>query len=474
MAEKILNLKLKYKDKILDIARQKRDFTGSFIIGSSKYIFWQILDKAFPDKYSLINKSGSSYKLKLREGMDITIKKNNQELTKDDLRRANLLKGNTLTMDPSTIGAVTFGEDWKIEYNFIEPYRYVATREELTIAKQFAKASPLSPQEKFTRIFVILGVLATWIGLYIAESNYVPPVKLNFTERLQMIEEYATQVQAEVTEEVVGPTETGPKSREEMEEEVTEQVEQAQAMSSAEFEQEFGLTLGDGISGMPGGEGVGDFSNELLEVTEVSEIVVAGTGPGTGSGPKATRGASDLDVAGAGGFDLEGVGDGLGDIGGLEGLDLGGTGGFEEVDLASLGGDVGSYNVTKVESKAQFQAVKKRFAGIKMVKEGTIKIEEMTPEAKTELANIDNVVSTYKPQITKLFTVESMLMDMYGTIEFSLIISASGRVEAVDMEVADGSYFTDNFLRKCRQIILNWKIKVKEPIGYSFRMKFYK
>jgi len=245
-------------------------------------------------------------------------------------------------------------------------------------------------------------------------------------------------------------------------------------MSSAEFEQEFGLTLGDGISGMPGGEGVGDFSNELLEVTEVSEIVVAGTGPGTGSGPTATRGASDLDIAGAGGFDLEGVGDGLGDIGGLEGLDLGGTGGFEEVDLASLGGDVGSYNVTKVESKAQFQAVKKRFAGIKMVKEGTIKIEEMTPEAKTELANIDNVVSTYKPQITKLFTVESMLMDMYGTIEFSLIISASGRVEAVDMEVADGSYFTDNFLGKCRQIILNWKIKVKEPIGYSFRMKFYK
>ena len=474
MVEKILNLKLKYKDKILDIARQKRDFSKSFIIGSNKFIFWQILDKAFPDKYSLISKSGSSYRLKLREGMDITIKKDNQELTKDDLRRANLLKGNTLTLDQSTIGAVTFGGDWKIEYNFIEPYRYVATREELTVAKQFAKASPLSPQEKFTRIFVTLGVLVTWIGLYIAESNYVPPVRLDFAERLLRIEEYATQVEVGEVEEVVGPTETGPKSREEMEEEVTEQVEQAQAMSSKEFEQEFGLTLGDGISGMPGGEGVGDFSNELLEVTEVSEIVVAGTGPGTGSGPVATRGASDLDVAGAGGFDLEGVGDGLGDIGGLEGLDLGGTGGFEEVDLASLGGDVGSYNVTKVESKAQFQAVKKRFAGIKMVKEGTIKIEEMTPEAKTELANIDNVVSTYKPQITKLFTVESMIMDMYGTIEFSLIISASGRVEAVDMEVADGSYFTDNFLGKCRQIILNWKIKVKEPIGYSFRMKFYK
>jgi hypothetical protein len=243
MAEKILNLKLKYKDKILDIARQKRDFTKSFIIGSNKFIFWQILDKAFPDKYTLISKSGSSYKLKLREGMDVTIKKDNQELTKEDLRRANLLKGNTLTLDPSTIGVVTFGGDWKIEYNFMQPYRYVATREELTIAKQFAKTSPLSPQEKFTRIFIIMGVLVTWIGLYIAESNYVPPVRLDFLERLQKIEEYATLIEVGEVEEVVGPTETGPKSREEMEEEVTEQVEQAQAMSSAEFEKEFGLTV---------------------------------------------------------------------------------------------------------------------------------------------------------------------------------------------------------------------------------------
>ncbi len=473
MTDKILSLKLKYKEKYLDTARYKRDFHNKFFIGSGKHLFWQILDKAFPDKYALLSKKGSSFMLKLREGMEVSIKKNNQELSRDDLERANLLKGNYLTLDPSTSGKVSFGEKWAIEYSFSSQYVYVPTAEELMIAKQFARFSPLTPQQKFTRIFILLGILVTGVGLYIAESFYEPPIEIDFAERLSRIEDFATQVTPEIVEEIeeVGPDETvrGP---EETEEDISEQVEQAAAMSSSEFEQEFGLSLG---SGMPGGEGSEDFSNVLLEVTEVSEIVAAGTGgQASSSSQQATRGSSELDVAGASGFDLEGLGDGLGDIGGMEELNLGGTGGFEEVDLASLGGTVGNYQVTKVESKKQFAAVRRRFAGIKIVKEGSIKLEEMTPEAKTELANIDQIVSAYKPQITKLFAVESMIMDMYGTIEISIIISGSGTVEAVDIDMIKGSYFTDTFLSKCRQIVMNWKIKVKEPIGFSFRMKFYK
>ena len=143
--------------------------------------------------------------------------------------------------------------------------------------------------------------------------------------------------------------------------------------------------------------------------------------------------------------------------------------------MAGLGGDVGNYNITKIESKAQFSAVKKRFAGIKMVSEGSITVKQtISPQTKSIIADIDRVVSTYKPQIAKLFGIETMMMDMYGTLEFSLIISKSGKVEAVDIEATQGSYFTDSFLSKCREIIMNWKIPVKDPIGYSFRMKFMK
>ncbi|MDA3814101.1 MAG: hypothetical protein PF570_07605 [Candidatus Cloacimonetes bacterium] len=475
MVDKVLNLKLKYKDKVLDVARHKRDFTNKFYIGNDRDLFWQILDKAFPRRYNLISKIGSSFKLKLRDDMSVTVIKDNQELGIDDLKRANLMKGKSLTLDPSTTGHIDFSGSWEIEYSFINAYTYTPTMQEISIAKQFAKFPPPTPQQKFTRIFVILGLLVTWAGLYFAESTYVPPLKVDFAERMQRIEDFATQVQPEIMEVETEGTVDVPvgKSREEMEVEVTEQVEQAQAMTSAQFEQEFGLALDVG-GGIQGGTGTGDFSNELLEVTEVSEIVAQGSGgPGAGTGPKARRGATDLDLAGSGGFDLEGSGDGLGGLGDMEGLGLGGTGGFEEVDMASLGGDVGSYNITKVESRAQFKAVQKRFAGIKMVKEGSIQVKQTTsPQTKSIVADIDRVVATLRPQIEKLFARETMIMEMYGTVEFSIIINKNGKVEAVDTESIKGSYFTDSFLTKCREIILNWKIPVKDPIGYSFRMKF--
>ena len=474
MADKVLNLKLKYKDKVLDIVRQNRDFTKKFYIGNDRDLFWQILDKAFPKRFNLISKMGSSFKMNLLDDMNVIVRKDNQELGMDDLKRANLIKGKILTLDPSTTGSIDFGESWEIEYSFSRPYTYALSVQEINIAKQFAKFPPSTPQQKFTRIFIILGLIATWLGLFVVESTYIPPPTIDFAERMQRIEDLATQIQPDIVTdaEVESTTDTQVgKSREEMEEEVTEQVEYAQEMTSAQFEQEFGLSLDVG-AGIQGGTGTGDFSNELLEVTVVSEVVAAGSG---GPGTKARRGAADLDIAGSSGFDLEGTGDGLGGLGDMSGLDLGGTGGFEEVDMASLGGNVGSYNITKVKSKAQFSAVKKRFAGIKMVSEGSIKVKQtISPQTKSIVADIDRVVATYKPQISKLFGVESMMMDMYGTIEFSIIINKNSKVEAVDIDVIKGSYFTDSFLSKCREIIMNWKIPVNDPIGYSFRMKFMK
>ena len=480
MAEKELNLKLKYKDIILDIVRQNRDFTKKFYIGNDRDLFWQILDKAFPRRFNLISKKGSSFTMNLRDDMKVIVKKDNQELGMDDLKRANLVKGKTLTLDPSTVGSIDFGNSWGIEYSFSKSHTHTLSTHEINIAKQFAKFPPSTPQQKFTRIFIILGLIATWFGLFIVESTYIPPLAMNFTERMQRIEDFATQIQPDIITdvEVESTTEIQTqvgKTREEMEEEITEQVEYAQEMTSAQFEQEFGLALDVG-AGIQGGTGTGDFSNELLEVTEVSEIVAASSGgPGVGSGPKARRGVVDLDIASSDGFDLEETGDGLGGLGDMAGLDLGGTGGFEEVDMANLGGNVGDYNITKVKSKAQFLTIKKRFSDIKMVSEESIEVKQtISSQTKSIVADIDKVVATYKPQIVKLFEVESMMMDMYGTIEFSIIINKNSKVEAVDIEVIKGSYFTDSFLSKCREIILNWKIPVNDPIGYSFRMKFMK
>jgi len=468
---KILNLQLKYKNKKLDEARYGRDFTSKFQIGSDKHIFWQILDKAFPPKYTLINKKGNNFTMQLREGMDLSVTKNGKELSKDDLKRENILKGNVLNLEENAEGSISFSSQWTIDFFYKEPFVYKASPEELALARQFAKFPPLTHEQKFTRIFLILGLLFTAIGLFIGEATYVPPEAVGIRERLNRLEEIATRVEPEIIEEVEPEFTRG--EREIGEEEVEEAEETTQEVTSEDFKKMFGLDLGAGEIGDA------DLSSELLEVTQVDEIVAAtstepGSGPGGGTGPGTQQpgGGTVLDdFVGSSGL---APGEGLGDLGGLEGLDLGQGTGFEEVDLADLGGDVGKFDITKIESKAHFETVKKRFAGIKAVKEGSIQVKDVAPETRTEIANIKNQVNTYKPQITQLYTVESMIMEMYGRIEFVIIIEADGKVVAVDFNISKGSYFSESFLKKARNIILQWNIKVRNPIQYTFPMTFMK
>jgi hypothetical protein len=467
MAKKILNLQLNYKGKYLDTVRYERDFNSSFYLGKNKHLFWQIDDPKFPEKYKFLAKAGSKFKLFLQEGMHLQVNKNGRELSEDELKKENMLRGNALVIDPNTEGKIDFPNDWSVQYFFKEPYKFVPKQEHLAIHKQFAKSPKPSEEEKFTRIFIILGLLITAVGLFIGELAYEPPEEISFTERFQRIQETATRVETEVVPEVAEVEEPTKTRKQESEEEAQEVVEEAAEMTSAEFAAEFGLEFG----GIEGGEGTDSFEGELLEVTEVGEIVASG--PGSGASSKVKKGAAELDMAGSG-FDLGSADDGLGELGGLDGLDLGGNGGFEEVDMASLGGDIGNFKTTKVTSKAQFQAIRKKYAGIKMVQEGSIELKEQTAAEKTEYANIQQIVNAYKPQITKLFTSETMMMDMYGTLKFNLIIDSNDKVEAVDIEVADGSSFSDSFLKKAEQIIMNWTIKVERPVGYSFSMTFYK
>ncbi|MCF7793864.1 MAG: hypothetical protein K9N09_08835 [Candidatus Cloacimonetes bacterium] len=467
MQNKILNLKLKYKNKYLDIARYKRDFDNQFYLGSDKNLLWQILDDSFPEKFKLINRRKDRFELKLWEDMDILVKEGDQILSKQQLKEEGLLEDGVLQLQQNQMGRIKFLDNWEIEYSFTKPYRMILTEAEKQIAKTFATFTKLSSQEKFTRIFIFLGMIFTIGGLLLFEAGYQPPEVVGLADRLSRIEDIATRVEVAPVEEVE-PQETTYTRREAREEEVTQQVRQAARMTSEEFESEFGLSLDASLSG--GSEE--ELNNQLLEITEVQEIVSSGDGSNVTSTPKITRGASELDVISS---KVElGDGDGLGDLGGLEGIDLDSESGFEEIDLANLGGNMGQYNVTKIGSKKKFEEIKKRFSGIKMMQEGNIEIKEMAPQEKTQLAHIDKIVSAYKPQIVKLFTTESMMIDMYGSLEFALIISPSGQVEAVDIKQIEGSYFTPTFINKCREIILNWDITVQEAVGYSFRMKFYK
>lgn len=465
MENKILNLKLKYKNKYLDIAKYKRDFHNQFYLGSDKMLLWQILDETFPEKFCLISRKKNQFQLNLWEEMDILVKEDNKIYPKHKLIREGILTNGVMQLKPNQMGRIKFLQDWEIEYNFSEPYRVVLSEEEKKEVKKFAHFSKVPAQDSFTRIFLLLGIIFTVGGLLLFESKYEPPLETDLAYRLSKIDYIATRVEIPIPET---KQQESPQPREARKEEVTQQIHQAARMTSEEFQAEFGLSLNASLSG--GNEE--ELNNQLLEITEVQEIISSGESYVSTSAPQITRGASELDVISS---KVElGEGDGLGDLGGLDGVDLSNDSGFEEIDLANLGGNIGQYNITKIESKKKFEEIKKRFSGIKMMQEGNIEIAEMQPQEKTQLANIDKVVSAYKPQIIKLFTTESMMIDMYGTLEFSLIIGLNNQVEAVDINQIEGSYFTATFITKCKEIILNWKITVQEPVGYSFRMKFYK
>ncbi len=468
MSKKILNLKLKYKDKILDIVKQGSDFTNKFVIGSNKYLFWQILDKKFPDKFPILSKTGNRYKINLRPDMDVQVRKNNQVLERDQLKNKKLLSKNSLIIDPETEGEIYISKDWKIEYNYAVPYQFVPTAEEKKIASQFAHMPSLEPQEKFTRIFILLGIVFTFVGLYIADLNYVPPEKVDITDKLQRLEEIATQVQ------VPEPVAQEPTAGKGAEEEVEEEVEQAAEMTAAEFEDNFGFSVDGGV---PGGEGAEDFANQLLEVASEQEITVAGGGgeAGAGQGPGAGAGAGALDNIGGSTTDLSSSGsslDGLGGLGDFEG-EIGV--GMEEVDMASMGADAGNYTIHKISSQADLAAVQKKFAGVQKLKEGSIQIaEEEAPQNQSVRVRIDGIINTYKPQLARLYRNETMLMDMHGNVEFVLYISPPNEVVEVQIKPAADSYFTDSFLEKAYNMIMDWKIKVNENRIYTFRQKFYK
>jgi len=236
----------------------------------------------------------------------------------------------------------------------------------------------------------------------------------------------------------------------------------------AEFEREFGALTGFG------GEGdEEDMSGALFETQVVGTRFVEGE-EGDASGMPDI--GLDMPRAGQGKSILESAGD-LGDISSVSGLgDLGlGTGdaGFEAVDVASLGGDLGDFKTVRIKGKAEFDAIKRSFGGIRTVKEEDIELLE-TPEARTELASIEQQVQALRPQINQLYRIESMMIDMYGTLEFEIIIGADGNVMAVDYNYAQGSYFSPEFLEKAKEIVLNWNIKVKEAIGYKFRVTYHK
>lgn len=481
MSKTVLNLKLHYKGKLLDVARYGRDFTNKLYIGSSKYLFWQILDSKFPLRHLFLSGRDNDYVINLLPGMDVSFREGNQDLNKEALKQRNLLKGNQVQLAANMTGTVQVDHHWMITYEFKQPYVTVYTEQEKQIISQYARRAELQPFQKFTRNLLLAALAVSIVALIIFDA-VKPDYARDYTlaERWSQMQSLATKVEVPSV--------------------ISDQfAEEPSAEAAASEQPQAGTTTGTptgtmsrqaaqaALAGLFGTDGGG--SGAYAVTTEEDIIAFAlgggkgGGGSGAGPGGKGTGGGSD-------GTGLPGSGDGSGygsvfnpseipsGTTNLAGLSSGRPTG--KLSNQAPTGDVTTYvgnaqrisplnkPATKVSS-----SVVTRFSGpsVKKVAEGGI--TSAPADTRPELQRVEQRVARYKPQIKDLYNRYSQIKSMYGTMRFLLYIDSDGSVAGVQITPLSGEFYPE-FMTQLDQLIKGWRFDNKNLVPYEFLMTFTK
>ena len=198
---KILSLRLNYKGKFLDYAKEGKEIKKKFVIGSNKFLQWQILDPAFPDKHTLIKKKGGEYVMELPPDSQVTCERGRDTLDTQYLKQNNLLAGNELVLKEDIQGTLTLAPNWSVDFDFREPWVAVLTPEERAIVAQYARRSKPDSVTRFNRTVIWIVVILTVLFLAIFDQVLRPEYKsiLNVGDILQSQQNDAQKVVPDIT-----------------------------------------------------------------------------------------------------------------------------------------------------------------------------------------------------------------------------------------------------------------------------------
>jgi len=171
---KVLSLRLNYKGKFLDYAKEGKEIKRNFVIGSNKFLQWQILEPAFPDKHMLIKQKGGEYVMELPPDSQLSCERAGDTLDTNYLKQNNLLDGNQLMLKEDIKGTVTLAPNWSVDFDFREPWVAVLTPEEKAIVAQYARRSQPDSVTKFNRTIIWLAVILTFVFLLIFDVFLKP------------------------------------------------------------------------------------------------------------------------------------------------------------------------------------------------------------------------------------------------------------------------------------------------------------
>ncbi|PKN74760.1 MAG: hypothetical protein CVU49_06395 [Candidatus Cloacimonetes bacterium HGW-Cloacimonetes-2] len=475
MAKTLLNLKLNYKGKLLDIAKYGRDFTNKLFIGSNKYLFWQILDPKFPDKHLFLTASGNDFVLNLVPGSTVRCTKGGKEMDQAALTSGNILSGNQLKLSPDMTGTVVLGPDWEVGFEFSEPWVRVLTEEERQIVAQYSRRAELTSQERFNRGLMIAITLLTVIFLLIYDFLLKPEeVKVqDIGQRLSQIQQQATRIMPEVEQT------TSSFSSEEVP--LPEAPPATTQGSPTGVRGGTGTTTGSTAStfGLEGFSASGTQRPlQFVAVTGSETFVAAGRGGGGGggggggTGPGGGGAGAPGSSFSAGAVQIQGA-----DLGGVAtvGPNVSGSSTRPTGGVAVLTGDASRVAPIgrPVTQSAQAISMKAQFGtqGVATVSEGNI---GSAPEASQgTYSNIANRVASLKGRITTIYIAENNLRPQAGSVSVTLYIGADGSVKAADVVPQSGDLTTE-FLQKVQQNVMSWRFSVSEMAKYRFVMQFRK
>ncbi len=465
---KILSLRLNYKGKFLDYAKEGKEIKKNFIIGQNKYLQWQILEPSFPDKHQLIKQKGGEFVMQLVPGSELSCEKDGNPLDLSYLKQHNLLSGNELVLKKDIKGTMTISQDWSVDFDFREPWVAVLTAEERAIVAQYARRSAPDAVSRFNRTVIWIVLLLAIAFLMLFDLALKPEYALEETiqQRMQSI-----QTAQRITPELVSPSVSAAEPLGEAPEPTeTADATDAPATTGTGPRGSAGLT-----SALQGFDAAATGTAPALTIATVTEGFtasrpgsspggVAGTGPGPAGSPgTGTSAGSSYNPAATPVFgDIGSVVTSGPQTGGYSVRPEGASGVHVTGDASTLAPSGQSWGDVTEQQRIAADFARR---GISTVSEGSI--TALDEDTRTRYTSLREQIQSRQSQIEHAYREMQIRQSVSFTI--TLFIRADGTVRESQV-VPNGSY-PEAFVSRVKSIVDAWTFNVREEMAYQFRVR---
>ena len=484
MANKLLNLKLSYKGKQLDVIRQGVDFTGVWYIGSDRRIFWQILDDTnkFPLRHKFLVKQGQDYLLQIPPGSTLSCNKDGKPVDAGFLQQNGILSHSNLKLRNDMSGKIQLNENYDIQYAYAEPVPVILGPRENAVVLDASHTAPLSNIERTNRGLIILSLILT-IAFILVYDLVIRPEKT----RVQTLSELLADLEkAQRIDYQSGQEPIGAESQVNVDDSMLpqDQAEQAQTKPNQprgttpgrpNAEQTFGLNRS---GNKPGASSGAQQANILVGFTAAKPGSMGSTGQnGNGIGPNSFVPSASSGYSGT--FSPEAI----------SGFNHNSNPGAIATGTPPPGGSInrpsGAVSYTNDAGKLVSpygDNYRPRVTAPNI--NGVIsapKVPDTAPIVETNIIpvtpsgssapGIDNIydqLSPRKGQIKQAYQRNAAQKRQSGSVTVRMNIADNGSVRA--SVTANSSTFTQTFLNEIKTIVEKWSFRVSKPTVYEFRI----